>query len=290
MGRATRRRWSVGEAEPCPAASPCSRPLAPTEPADAVTQGEAGSPASEELQTLLALLAHDIRSPLHTLGLSCELLASRIDTSDASAARQLEIMRYTIRQIDRLVDDVLTMAALRHREGVPELKGCSVRHVLQEAVADHRALAEANGITLVLHMPDTECEALIHRPSLLRVLSNLLSNAIRFTPDGRVDVLAEQFDNELRVVVRDTGQGIAPERLKDVFRNASLHDDDQGRSGGMGLYIVRSILDAYGGSVSAESSVGRGSSFTFVLPLSPSRENARGINDEHHTAASRIAR
>jgi signal transduction histidine kinase len=285
MDHGTRRRWSVGEAEPFPAASPGFRPLASTERADAGTRNQAESPAGE-LETLLAVLAHDIRSPLHTLGLSCELLASRIDASDASAARQLEIIQYTIRQIDRLVVDVLTMAALRHREGMQGLKGCAVRPVLREAVADHRALAEANGVALTLHMPETECEALIHRPSLLRVLSNLLSNAVRFTPSGRVEVRAEQLEREFRVVVRDTGRGIAPERLKDVFQGAPLHDDDQCRSGGLGLYIVKSIVDAYGGSVSAESSVGRGSSFTFVLPLSPPRENARGINDEHHTVAS----
>jgi signal transduction histidine kinase len=126
MDRGTRRHWSVGEAEPLPAWSRFSRPLTPTFQADAGTRDAAKSPATE-IETLLEVLAHDIRSPLHTLGLSCVLLGSRIDAADDAAARQLDVMQYTIRQIKRLVDDVLTMAALRNPESMQGPARCAVR-------------------------------------------------------------------------------------------------------------------------------------------------------------------
>jgi signal transduction histidine kinase len=266
MERATRRHWSAGEAESLPPTSRFSRPLTPTFHSDTATRDAAESPATE-LETLLAVLAHDIRSPLHTLGLSCELLGSRIYARDDTAARQLDVMQYTIRQIERLVDDVLTMAALRNPGGMQGSARCAVRPVLRQAIEDHRALAEANGISLSLHLPEAECEALIHRQSLLRVLSNLLSNAIRFTPHGSVEVHANTLHRELRVTVRDNGSGIPPEQLEDILHGDPLSHPGQDGSGGMGLYIVRRLVAACGGGISAESVEGTGSAFTFIVPL-----------------------
>jgi signal transduction histidine kinase len=291
MDRGTGRHWSVAEAGPLPAASRGSRPVTPTDHADAGTQDAAESPATE-LETLLAVLAHDIRSPLHTLGLSCELLGSRIDATDDTAARQLDTMQYTIRQIRRLVDDVLTMAALRDPGSMQGPAQCAVRPVLRQAIEDHRALAEANGIGLSLHLPGAECEALIHRQSLLRVLSNLLSNAIRFTSHGRVEVHAETFHRELRVAVRDSGRGIPPEQLKDILHGDPLRRHDEDGSGGMGLYIVRRLVAAYGGGVSAESVEGSGSTFTFILPLAgpaedPSTGTVNASLDPEHQPCTR---
>jgi signal transduction histidine kinase len=288
MNRGARRRWSVGEAGPVPPTGGGSHPLTPTGGTDAGPREATESPATE-LETLLAVLAHDIRSPLHTLGLSCQLLVSRIDGADDTAARQLDIMQYTIRQITRLVDDVLTMAALRNPGRMQGLARCAVQPVLRQAIEDHRALAEANDIALSLHLPEAECEALIHRQSLLRVLSNLLSNAIRFTPRGRVEVHAETVHGELRVAVRDSGCGVPPEQLMDILHGDPLHHHHQDVSGGMGLYIVRRLVAAYGGEVSAESIEGAGSTFTFVLPLAaPAEDPSAGSIDasrdpEHQT-------
>jgi signal transduction histidine kinase len=279
MDRGTRRHWSGGEAESLPAPSRFSRPLTPTFQADAGTRDAAESPATE-IETLLAVLAHDIRSPLHTLGLSCELLVSRIDATDDTAARQLDVMQYTIRQIKRLIDDVLTMAALRNPESMEGPARCAVRPVLRQAIEDHRALAEASGIGLSLHLPEAECEALIHRQSLLRVLSNLLSNAIRFTPHGGVEVQVETLHRELRVAVRDSGCGIPPHRLKDILHGDPLRHHHHDGSGGTGLYIVRRLVAAYGGGVSAESIEGSGSTFTFILPLAgPAEDPSPGTID-----------
>lgn len=243
-----------------------------------------------ELEELLAVLAHDIRSPLNTLGMSCELLANRIDPHDAVAARQMEVVHYTIRQIDRLVGDVLAMASLRTRTLRRSMPACAVRPVVAEAVADHRALADASGVRLSVDLPDAECHARIDRASLLRVFANLLTNAIRFTPaNGSVAVHAERVGEEIDFVVCDTGSGIPEEELTHVFERAPLQHDERSGSGGFGLSIVKGIVESCGGRVSAESEVGRGSSFTFVLPVAAPVRASEGVDDAHVVSTAAAA-
>jgi signal transduction histidine kinase len=227
------------------------------------TAGVVGS----DLAELLAVLAHDIRSPLHTLGLSCELLASRIDLSDAASARQLENVRHAIRQIDRLLADVLTMAS-DQSAGRAASGACVAWPVVAEGVEDHRALAEAKGIGLSVRLAHEHCVVGIDRASLLRVLANLLTNAIRFTPaGGHVDVRVERLDEEVVLQVRDSGCGIPVDRLPHVFERAPLDHRERRGGGGFGLSIVRGIAESCGGRVGAESAVGKGSSFTVLLPV-----------------------
>lgn len=225
------------------------------------------APVALELETLLALLAHDIRSPLHTLGMSCELLASRVDTVDATAARQLSVIKYTVRQIDRLVGDVLAMAIPQTAASGDTSPQCNVLSVLREADEDHRALAEASGVDLSFHLTDERCGARLDRASLLRVLANLLSNAIRFTPrGGSIEVNAERVGSDINLVVRDTGSGIPQEQLDHVFERSRPLESDWHGNGGLGLMIVKRIAESCGGRVYAESEVGRGSVFTVVVP------------------------
>jgi signal transduction histidine kinase len=233
-------------------------------------------PVAAELETLLAVLAHDIRSPLHTLGMSCELLASRVDTADATAARQLSVIHYTIRQIDRLVGDVLAMASLPALSSGDQSPQCNVRKVLLEAAADHRALAEASGVDLSFHWADEGCCARLDRASMLRVLANLLTNAIRFTPPGgSVEVRADRVGSEIELIVRDTGTGMTQEQLHHVFERGRLLNSGWHGIGGLGLVIVQHIAESCGGRVHAESELGRGTVFTVIVPAVA--ENASGI-------------
>lgn len=236
------------------------------------------APVASELETPLAVLAHDIRSPLHTLGMSCELLASRVDTADAAAARQLSVIQYTIRQIDRLVGDVLVMASLPAVSSEDQSRQCNVRSVLLESAHDHRALAEASRVDLSFHWNDEGCCARLDRASLLRVLANLLTNAIRFTPPGgAVEVSAERVGSEVELVVSDTGTGMPQEQLHHIFERGRLLESGWHGSGGLGLMIVKRIAESCGGRVHAESEVDRGSVFTVVVPAAA--ETASGDED-----------
>lgn len=242
-------------------------------------------PVAAELETLLAVLAHDIRSPLNTLGMSCELLSSRVDTADAAAARQLSVIQYTIRQIDRLVGDVLAMASLPAVPSGEQSRQCNVKSVLLEAAEDHRALAEASGVDLSFHWKDEGSCARLDRASMLRVLANLLTNAIRFTPPGgSVEVSADRVGSEVELVVSDTGTGMPQEQLYHIFERGRLLESGWHGSGGLGLMIVKRIAESCGGRVHAESEVGRGSVFTVVVPAVA--EPAPGIEDTPDATAN----
>jgi signal transduction histidine kinase len=226
-----------------------------------------GDPPAAELAALLTMLAHDIRSPLHTIGLSCELLSARADPTDPAAARQLDIIRYTVAQIDRLVGDVLSMAASEGGADPFRAIGTRVAAVLAEAAADHRALAEVHGVSLSVTAPGPDCRVAADRASVLRVLANLISNAVRYTPaGGSIALAARPLGDMVEFTVRDSGRGLTLEQLRRVLEQAPLSPPVSRRHGGVGLWIVRRIVELHGGCVSVDSSVGRGSSFTFQLP------------------------
>jgi len=139
-------------------------------------------------------------------------------------------------------------------------------------VTDAQPLADAKHISLVLDLNDPpKIDVDPHRIS--QVFSNLLGNAIKFTPDGgTVTLCARRRDGALSVTIADTGRGIAPEDLAHIFDRYWRPKRSKGGEGtGLGLYIARGIVEAHGGRVWAESSP-QGSTFVFTLPLEPRRD------------------
>lgn len=120
-------------------------------------------------------------------------------------------------------------------------------------------------------MSDDSVLAQIDRDRILQVLANLISNAIKFTePGGRIELVVRKVENSVEFAVRDTGCGIAADRLPVVFDRFSQVTNDR-RGLGLGLYISRCIIEAHGGRMSVESTLGRGSTFTFTVPAAPTR-------------------
>jgi signal transduction histidine kinase len=249
--------------------TPCGQSsLDPSERGWTSTSAGALAAPAERLveEDFLAILAHDVRSPLLTLTLSCELLSQRVDPADPVAARQLQAMRYTIRHIDRMVADVLCMVA-EHGSPVPAMPSCPVRSVLVQAADDQRALAELKGVEITLGLPAESCHVALDRPGLLRVLANLLANAIHSTPaGGRIHVQAICVADQVDLTVRDTGAGMPPEQVRCLFDAAEDENAEPGRRRGVGLLIVKRIVDACGGSIDVTSSRGIGTRFTIRLP------------------------
>jgi two-component system, OmpR family, sensor histidine kinase BaeS len=213
-----------------------------------------------EHDELVALLAHDIRSPLHTLGMSCELVAQRIGSEDTLTARHLDVMRQTLMQMDRLVGDVLALATTQ--QIVARTRACRVDDVLREAVTEQKALAELHHVELVIDGSSPECWIGVERAGLLRILANLLTNAIRFTPPtGRVQLQASFTADAVCIAVQDSGPGIAPERLSALLSDPSPEVQTSQRQP-LGLLLVKRLVAAFGGQMQLETGAGRGSRFT----------------------------
>jgi signal transduction histidine kinase len=132
-------------------------------------------------------------------------------------------------------------------------------------------LAKEKGITLEETLPQDLPPVEADRAKLRRILLNLLSNALKFTQKGgRVEVRAEREDKHVRISVSDTGVGIAPEdvdRLFDKYAQARSRATRGEKGTGLGLYITRQLVELHGGEIKVESKLGKGSTFTFTLPI-----------------------
>ena len=165
-----------------------------------------------------------------------------------------------------LTDDLLDLASIEAHRFALHLESVESRELVEEALLAASPLAEAKRITLAVELIDVpRLEADPER--IFRVLSNLLGNAIKFTPEGgTVTVRAERRGGDLSIAVADTGPGIAADQLPHVFERYWKVQSTSQPGAGLGLYIANGIVEAHGGKIWAESSAG-GARFTFILPL-----------------------
>ncbi|HWI82443.1 response regulator [Ramlibacter sp.] len=218
----------------------------------------------------LATLAHELRNPLAPISNGLQLL--RVGGDSEAKERARGMMERQLRHLVRLVDDLLDIA--RISSGKVELKKerATLDAVLASAVEGSMPLITAAGHTLDVRIEAPGLQVLADTTRLAQVVSNLLNNAAKYTPDGgRIELVARQDGPEVLVSVKDTGIGIAPEALTEVFEmftQVGRHRERSQGGLGSGLALVRRLVELHGGSVTAQSpGVGQGSTFTVRLPL-----------------------
>ncbi|MGN6564715.1 MAG: sensor histidine kinase [Thermomicrobiales bacterium] len=222
-------------------------------------------------QTFVADAAHELRSPLAGIRLRLELLQTE-PRDDALARRYLDQIEREVDQLRRLVDDLLTLSALdderRHARSTVDLAP-----LLYDLADDVYPLAHAAGLDLRLAVP-AHLPPLAGDPAQLRIVArNLLDNAIKYSPAGGALMLSAGATGKMVwLVVADTGAGIPAESLPHLFERFYRVDKARARHQGgvgLGLALVRAIVQAHGGSVAVESAPGAGSAFTVRLPVAP---------------------
>lgn len=215
----------------------------------------------------LSFVAHDIRTPLSALSLAGRVLELTLPNGgyDTHSAQMLKVLRRNVRQLEQLVVQVLEENLhLREDDGIKlERRSLDLWPVVESLIHDLRSLAEPGG-TLVNGVPD-ELMVFADASLLGRVLQNLVANAIKYAPAGRVTVGARELGDGVECWVADDGMGIPAELLDKVFEKG---ETDPEKSGGMGLglAIVKTFVEAHGGGVSVESTQGAGATFRFTLP------------------------
>jgi PAS domain S-box-containing protein len=218
----------------------------------------------------LATISHELRSPLNAI-LGWARLLREPDMRGDQMDRALETIERNAQAQARLIEDLLDVSRIVSGKLSIQMRPVTLNSTVQSAVADLRLAAESKGIDLRL-AEDEEIKLIGDADRLQQVVWNLLSNAIKFTPEGgRVEVGLKRIGEHAELRVRDTGRGISPEFLPHVFDRfrQATRTDARSRAGlGLGLAIVRHIVEAHGGSVTAESAgVGLGSTFVCKLPL-----------------------
>jgi signal transduction histidine kinase len=218
---------------------------------------------------LISAVSHDLRTPLASLRAMVEAIHDGVVDDPDTMRRYATEMRRSVADLVGMVDDLFELVQLDAGAIEAESERARVGEVVRSAVAAVALQAEEKGLALVTSLngvDDAPCS-----PRLVRVVQNLLVNAVRHTPaDGTVRVEARRSVDGLEVAVADTGEGIAPEDLPRVFEPFFRADPARSGSGsGLGLALAKRIVEALGGRLTAESEPAHGSRFAVVLPGSP---------------------
>ena len=228
--------------------------------------------AIESRDEFLAMLAHELRNPLGAISLATTLLERR--DPNASSSRAHAVIDRQTRHLTRLVDDLLDVARITSGKIVVKSETLNVAEVVQAAFATLEPRAREHGLEYDLHVSDTAISVGGDRQRLEQVFANLLTNAIKYTPrGGRVSVRIATEGDFVTIDVVDSGLGLAPETYERIFEPFAQIDTSRERAQGglgLGLALVRSIVQLHGGSVEARSEgLGRGSTFRVRLPRIP---------------------
>lgn len=239
--------------------------------------------ADRRKDEFLATLAHELRNPLAPLRTGLQVLKLSPPGS-ASEVKVRDMMERQIGHIVRLVDDLLDISRISRGKFELRRERVDVRAVLEHAIEASRPLVEAAGHTLVVRGPEAPLWLDGDLTRLAQVVSNLLNNAAKYTPNGgRIELSVEGAGREVVLRVIDNGVGISAEMLPRVFELFTQMDCtlDRAQGGlGIGLSLVRGLVEMHGGKISAESAgVGRGSTFTVRLPIAaPGGQPWPGMN------------
>jgi chemotaxis family two-component system sensor kinase Cph1 len=218
---------------------------------------------------MLSVVSHDLGNPLSVILLETAQLLGHLPETGGQRTRTMResavLIRRSTARMQALIDDLLALERFGAQRFPLDVQPVESRDLLRDAATDAQPLADAKHISLVLTLSDSpKVDADPHRMS--QVLSNLLGNAIKFTPEGGTVTLSAQLrDGALLVSIADTGRGIVPEDLAHIFDRYWRPKGSDGEGTGLGLYIARGIVEAHGGRLWAESS-SHGATFFFTLP------------------------
>ncbi len=229
--------------------------------------------AAELRRDLVAVVAHDLKNPLNAVAMAAALVSkSAPPGGDGERARkQASIITRATERMNRLIHDLLDVSAIDAGRLDIDRQPLRVGALVSEALEHMGTLAQEKQLTVARSVAAADEELTIagDRDRLLQVFSNLIGNAIKFTePGGRITVGATRVDDAVRFFVADSGPGIANEHLPYIFDHFWRVRGRRRDGTGLGLWIVKGLVAAHGGTVSVDTTLGTGSTFSFTLPLS----------------------
>jgi len=242
---------------------------------DRIKAEEALRQADQKKDEFLAMLAHELRNPLAPIAAAAAILSSR-SVDAAMVHRTSAIIARQARHMTGLIDDLLDVSRVTRGRVDLDTTELDAKDVIADAIEQVRPLVEKHGHRLTVALSAAPATVLGDRKRLVQVMTNLLSNAAKYTPNGgNIDVLLETETSELVITVRDDGIGMTPDLIADAFDlfSQGKRGLDRSQGGlGIGLALVKSLLQLHGGSVSVRSDgPNAGSSFQVRLPRASPR-------------------
>ena len=226
---------------------------------------EEAQSASRARDEMLAVVSHDLRNPLSSIALGAERLRS--SPLDEGLARVVDVIYRASKRMERLVGDLVDFEQIELKRLRIEKRIQPAAALVLEAVELLDSIAKEKSVRLeadVSVVADVFCD----RERMLQVFSNIVGNAIKFSPEGRsVKVLGRRVDGMVRFTVIDSGPGLPQDQLAHVFERFWQGTGSKPTGLGLGLAIAKGIVEAHGGSIGAESELGKGCTFFFTLPV-----------------------
>jgi len=244
--------------------------------------------ADQAKSAFLSTVSHELRTPLTSVLGFAKIIKKRLDErifplvpkDDKKVVSTIQQVEDNLKvvvsegeRLTKLIDDVLDLAKIEAGKLEWHMEAVTVSDILERATAATSSLLEQKGLTLAIEVAPGLPAVTGDRDRLIQVVINLISNAVKFTDIGSVTCRAERRGHEVVVSVIDTGLGIAPADQPKVFERFKQVGDtltDKPKGTGLGLPICREIVEHHGGRVWVESEIGKGSTFSFSLPVGPS--------------------
>jgi PAS domain S-box-containing protein len=219
----------------------------------------------------LSIASHELKTPLTSLNFQLQILQKRFSQSVSpptnEVSEKISMALKQVRRIASLVDDLLDVARIRAKKMEMKPSEVNLAALVREVVARQKEEAQARGSVIVVNAPE-EILGSWDPSRLEQVISNLVSNAIKYGNGSQIRIFAERRGERARLVVSDGGRGISAEDQKRIFERFERAVSSRHFGGlGLGLYIVRQIVEGHSGRISVQSEPGNGSTFTVELPL-----------------------
>ena len=216
-------------------------------------------------RSLLADVSHELRTPLAVLRGELEAMIDGVHSIDEA---HLTAAVDQIAMVTKLVEDLRTLALAEAGALALQKEPTDLAVLANESASSFEGLAATAGVRLTVQMPDDLPLVDLDPLRIQQVIGNLVANALRYAPrGGAVSIVGEARPHSVTIAVTDTGPGIAPEMLPHIFERFAKAEDSRGS--GLGLAIARQLVDAHGGAIRAESTVGAGTTIAFELPTQP---------------------
>ncbi len=229
----------------------------------------------------LSVISHELRTPLTVMLGNTPLLTQGHELPDqdeiASIAQDIE---NSGKHLLALIDDLLDFSKIEANKMELYLEWFSVKKLVEDVVSGYQVIAKQKGLPIVLEIDDIEICA--DKIRIKQIIFNLLSNAVKFTDQGRIEIKVAREDSQAVFSVHDTGMGLSQDDISvifDLFRQVDESPTRAASGTGLGLAIAKKLVEMHGGQISVESALGKGSLFTFSIPLEPQS----GAKNEHHT-------
>ncbi|MEO8946391.1 MAG: HAMP domain-containing sensor histidine kinase, partial [Gemmatimonadaceae bacterium] len=225
--------------------------------------------AAQARDDVLAIVSHDLRNPLHTIVLSASYLAEVfLGDLPEVALQQTQVIKRAVDRANSLIRDLLDVSSIEAGGFAVETRPVSPETLINDAREEMSPAASAANVSLVCRADEDLPDVMADRERLQQVFSNLIGNAIKFTPGGGVIEVTAAADGpfSVRFSVRDSGRGISEDNLPHIFDRFWQARNTTRTGAGLGLAIAKGIVEAHDGTIHAASEVGRGAEIGFDLP------------------------